>query len=128
MRGMSWDQLAQTITGRHHAGLGSASPWRGRRGRQARPLLVPLEERCLLSFGSPSLLDTGASNNAVALGDVNGDGIPDLVAAATSNALTVATGCGDGRFHAPSPAITSASASSFSGVTLADLDGQHGLD
>jgi hypothetical protein len=128
MKGRFWIQLAQTTAARPHAGLGSVFPHRGRRGRQARPLLDPLEERCLLSFGSPSLFDTGANNAAVAIGDIDGDGKPDLVTAATSNTLTVALGYGDGRFQPPLSPITIPAVTSFSSVKLADLNGDKKLD
>ncbi len=95
-----------------------------RRLRRARPLLDPLEERCLLNFGSPSLFDTGggANNAAVAIGDVNGDGIPDLVTATTKGGLSIAQGYGNGTFQTPVPIAPFAT--SFSAVKLVDLDGR----
>ncbi len=47
---------------------GLIRPRQARRDRQARPLLFPLEERCLLNFGSPWLFDIGANNATVAVG------------------------------------------------------------
>ena len=129
MKDTFWIHLADTIAARKHAGSGSGSSHRGRRGRQARPLLDTLEDRCLLSFGSASLFDNGTGgglNAAVTVGDVSGDTIPDLVTATTSGVLSVAfghlnpvTGKGDGTFD--KPVIVSTPAVSFSAVKLADL-------
>ena len=69
-----------------------------RRRRHARPCLLPLEERCLLSFGSPLLFNTGTTNSAVAIGDVTGNGIADLVTATKSGGINIALGNGDGTF------------------------------
>src|SRR4029077_7288109 len=73
-----WIRPAEPIAARNHAGSGFAPSHRGLRGRQARPLLDTLEDRCLLSFGSPSLFDNGTGgglNAAVTVGDVSGDNI-----------------------------------------------------
>ena len=86
-----------------------------RRPRRARPCLDLLEERTLLSFGSPSVFNTGATNAAVADGDIFGDSfphgdsvpdpygpyIPDLVTASTSGSIIIARGKGDGTFQTP---------------------------
>ena len=101
--------------------------------RRARPLLDPLEDRCLLNFGSPSLFDTGANNAAVAIGDIFGDTNPtngspilDLVTATPSGGLTITKGYGDGTFQTPTTITTPAT--SFSAVKLVDLGGKNGLD
>ena len=107
------------------SGLGRSR--QARRLRRARPLLDPLEERCLLNFGSPSLFDNGAgaNNAAVAIGDINGDGIPDLVTATTTGVLSIAQGYGDGTFQTPINIPTPAT--SFSAVKLVALvDGSLG--
>jgi len=43
----------------------------------------------------------GAGANIVAIGDLNGDGIPDLVVSVTDDGVTVLLGNGDGTFQAP---------------------------
>ena len=64
---------------------------RARRGRAAscwrfRPRLLELEGRALPSFVAPRAYDAGSNPASVAVGDFNGDGIPDLaVANADSN-------------------------------------------
>src|SRR5271166_1261781 len=101
-----------------------------RRPRRARPCLDLLEERTLLSFGSPSVFNTGATNNAVAIGNIFGDtfpsggAIPDLVTASTSGSIIIAQGKGNGTFQ--TPIRLSTPAASFSSVTLANLRGNSG--
>ncbi len=52
------------------------------------------------TFGAPTRIDIGAGTYLIALPDLSGDGIPDLVLTSTgSNTLTVATGNGDGTFR-----------------------------
>ena len=96
-------------------------------------MLELLEERCLLSFGSPSLFDNGAgvnnNNAAVAIGDVYGYGIPDLVTATTLGSLSISQGKGDGTFQTPvivsiTPPAGTPLPTSFSAVKLVDLDGR----
>jgi hypothetical protein len=78
---------------------------RRRNGRQ--PMLEPLEDRHLLSFLPPSFYSVNADPGGLASGDLNGDGIPDLV---TTNyvshtvlpgTVSVLLGNGDGTFQAP---------------------------
>ena len=64
----------------------------------------------------------GPINAAVAIGDVNGDGIPDLVTATTKGGLSIAQGYGNGTFQTPVPIAPFAT--SFSAVKLVDLDGR----
>ncbi len=124
----------QTVFGHPSAGSGLVRARHGRRLRRARPRLDPLEERCLLSFGSPSLFDngTGTNNEAVAIGYIFGDSYPDgspildLVTATASGALSMAQGNGDGTFKTPINVATPAT--SFSAVALANLGGNNGLD
>ncbi|MGE5192703.1 MAG: FG-GAP-like repeat-containing protein [Deltaproteobacteria bacterium] len=61
----------------------------------ARPLLEPLENRCLLSFGLAANYDVGSGPRSVAAGDFNGDGKPDLAAAAELG-IAVLLNNGDG--------------------------------
>jgi hypothetical protein len=65
--------------------------------------------------------DTGAQ--AIAVGDINRDAIPDL-AVACGPGLDIALGIGDGTFAAPS----SYAAASARSVSVADLDGDGQLD
>ena len=95
-----------------------------RRPRRARPCLDLLEERTLLSFGSPLVFNTGANNAAVAVGDIFGGSAPDLVTAATDGSIIIARGKGDGTFQ--TPIRLSTPAASFSSVTLANLSGNAG--
>ena len=66
---------------------------------------------------------------AVAIGDVNGDGKPDLVVAdAGNNAVIVLPGKGDGTFGAPVSYSLGATPVSPASIALADLDGDGKLD
>ncbi len=75
---------------------------RGRANSKAtlfRPRVVRLEDRTLLSFGSPINAATGTAPVSVAVGDFHGDGKLDLaVADNASNQFTLLTGMGDGTF------------------------------
>jgi hypothetical protein len=82
-------------------------------------------------FGTPISLGPAATVTSLASADLNGDGIPDLIigttnAGATSSALNVATGNGDGTFGTPSafsvPGVPiSVSAGDFNGDGFLDL-------
>ena len=80
----------------------------------------------MLSFGSPSLFDNGAGagNAAVAVGDVYGYGIPDVVTATTSGSLSISQGKGDGTFLTPVKVSITPLPTSFSAVKLVNLDGR----
>ena len=87
----------------------------------------------MLSFGSPSLFDTSPTNTnaAVAIGDVYGNGMQDLVTAPTSGGLNIAQGNGNGTFQPALPINASSSTPlpAFSSVQVADLDNNgNGLD
>ena len=83
-----------------------------RRPRRARPCLDLLEDRTLLSFGSPLVMGTGATNAAVAIGNIFGDSfpsggyIPDLVTASTNGSIIIARGKGNGTFQTPRTYLT----------------------
>jgi hypothetical protein len=82
----------------------------------------------------PDVINTpGTSQPGLAVGDVNGDGIPDVAYAPTGPILGILTGNGDGTFAygnsyaLASPAVISGSASPNS-IAIADLNGDHKLD
>ena len=63
---------------------------------------------------------------AVAIGDLNGDGKPDIaVANYGSGTISVLFGNGDGTFQTP---VTYTVGSNPRGVAIADLDGKNGND
>src|SRR5207253_4913620 len=76
-----------------------------RRKRGPRPRLECLESRTLLSFAAPANFDTGNNPVALAVGDFNHDGIPDLVTADAGpfqppgDTVSVLLGNGDGTFR-----------------------------
>lgn len=80
-------------------------------------------------FDVPAVLSLPSGHgtiNAVAVGDVNGDGKADIITADSSGHLYVYLGNGDGTFASP---ITSAIASStVYGIALGDVDGDGKLD
>src|SRR5436190_419499 len=85
------------------------------------PCLEPLEDRTALSLGVGGIYPSGAFPRALAVGDVNHDGRPDLVVANNGgDSVSLLIGTGNGAFqtqqvlavgHAPR------------GLTLADFNG-----
>jgi hypothetical protein len=64
-------------------------------------LCEPLEERLNPGFLAPLAFDVGSFPRSVAVGDFNGDGLPDLaVANEGSGTVSVLLGNGDGSFQA----------------------------
>jgi hypothetical protein len=88
------------------------------------------------TFQQPVYYGLGlASSTTVAIGDMNGDGIPDLVSAPTLianntnySAVYIFAGKGDGTFVAPEISFPVASNSFPEGLALADFNGDHKLD
>src|SRR5688500_3537494 len=87
----------------------------------------PLEPRRLLSFAALLAFDTGSSAACVAAGDVNGDGLLDLVTANAGGGGTVSVllGNGDGSFRARQTFDGGTDARS---VVLGDVNGDGRLD
>src|SRR5262249_62110763 len=99
--------------------------------RSRRPLgLETLDERSLPSFGFVpagtfplgGTISPIAEPNAVVIGDVTGDGLPDI-AVATSSGVSVLAGTGAGGFG---PAILYPG--SFASLAAGDVDGANGTD
>jgi hypothetical protein len=92
-----------------------------------RPRVELLEDRTLLSFITAPSYSVGINVAGVAIGDVNGDGIPDLatVQTTTSGTVSVLLGNGDGSYQAKKDYPTG---SKPTGVAVADLTGDGILD
>src|ERR1700736_2047380 len=85
-----------------------------------RPRVERLEDRALPSFITAPSYPTGNFPQAIAVGDLNGDGIPDLVTATSAGAVSVLLGNGDGPFPAHNDYVVGNKPVS---VALADLTG-----
>jgi hypothetical protein len=92
--------------------------------RSYRPVLETLEERTLLSFLPPVDYGVGDLPTAVAVGDVNGDGAPDVVSGDLKG-VSVLLNNGDGSF---TPGETYATGNRPYAVALSDLAGTGNLD
>lgn len=80
-----------------------------------------------LSWVIPQSPATGAEPSFIAVGDFNGDGIPDLaVANQTSNTLTILLGNGDGTFKTANANLPNGNNPSF--VAVGDFDGDGKAD
>jgi hypothetical protein len=91
---------------------------------QASNVSVMLNNSGTLS--APTGYGADLNPSAVAVGDVNGDGTPDIVVANnSSNDVSVLLGNGDGTFQ---PAVNYATGASPIGVVLGDFDGDTKLD
>jgi hypothetical protein len=86
-----------------------------------RLFLERLETRVVPGFIAPLSFDAGNEPSSVAVGDFNGDGIPDLaVANRYSNTVSVLLGHGDGTFG---PAVSYAAGSYPDAVAVGDFTG-----
>src|SRR5438093_214332 len=99
------------------------------RSRHFRPLLEMLEQRNLLdgvSFLKPASNTVGLSPSAIAMGDFNGGGKADLVAAnRLGNSISVLLGNGDGSF---ARAVNYSTGMQPDSVAVGDFNGDGMLD
>ena len=78
------------------------------------------------SFIQGAVYPTGSVPDGIAVGDLNGDGVPDVVTAdAGSDSMSVLIGNKDGTYQ---PRVVYKTGQNPSSVTLADLDGDGKLD
>jgi hypothetical protein len=80
------------------------------------------------TFAAPLVMDLNVKVSlvgAVAIGDLNGDGIPDLAVSSDRNGADILLGNGDGTFREIAQPATD---QSLTGVALADVDGDGILD
>src|SRR5947208_553093 len=82
------------------------------------------------TFGSGTLYDNGSDTPAVALADLNGDKIPDLIAATCDNGIVaVRFNDGAGNFNsAPDVGLVVPDSGSAFGLVVADFNGDGSLD
>jgi hypothetical protein len=78
------------------------------------------------AFGSPTSYDAGKSPTAIAAGDLNGDGLPDLVVANAKAGASVLLGIGDGLFGSALNIVTGGKKPA--GVLLGNFDADADLD
>src|SRR4030095_9523218 len=78
------------------------------------------------AFGSPTGFDAGNSPTAITAGDLNGDGVLDLVVASGKGGASVLLGVGDGLFGSPVSILTGGKKSA--GVLLGNFDADADLD
>jgi hypothetical protein len=88
-------------------------------------LLEDLEQRVLPGFLAPLAYYAGQEPFSVAVGDLNGDGTPDLAVASGTSWVSVLLGNGDGTFQA---ARNFSAGTGPISVAAADLTGDGTLD
>src|SRR5579871_355130 len=97
----------------------------GRAAREAdgswRPRVESLDPRILPSFVAPANYATGGHPLVLALADLNGDGVTDLVTGNSEGTVSVLLGNGDNSFQAPQ--ITTIGGGRITSVAVADFNG-----
>jgi hypothetical protein len=127
----SWLQNARLVSPSRRSRRNGRRALSSRAAARSRPRLELLEDRTLLSavsFSPPATYPVGQGPIPVAVGDFNGDGVPDL---ATSNSVTqnvsLLLGNGDGTFQTAQNFDTGSGGDDFA-IAAGDFNGDGKLD